>query len=118
MTTGGCGYRQRLELFANLKTGFKRVRASQVSRRAFRDVSRHDRYSRILWLGKQPDLEHVVTHIRVVSALLIREMDARFGSKPGGYVWASPYVYTFAFLTLFIGMVIFTSSSALLRNDQ
>lgn len=28
------------------------------------------------------------THCRVVVALLIREMDARFGSKPGGYVWA------------------------------
>ncbi|OBZ96652.1 sugar ABC transporter [Pararhizobium polonicum] len=31
---------------------------------------------------------HVVTHMRVVAALLIREMEARFGSKPGGYVWA------------------------------
>ncbi|MQX22949.1 ABC transporter permease [Sinorhizobium meliloti] len=28
------------------------------------------------------------THIRVVGALLVREMSARFGSKPGGYVWA------------------------------
>ncbi len=28
------------------------------------------------------------THLRVVGALLIREMEARFGSKPGGYVWA------------------------------
>nr|WP_223215431.1 ABC transporter permease [Agrobacterium pusense] len=27
-------------------------------------------------------------HIRVVGALLIREMSTRFGSKPGGYVWA------------------------------
>ncbi|WP_438753735.1 ABC transporter permease [Pararhizobium sp. O133] len=33
-------------------------------------------------------MEHVVTHTRVVSALLIREMEARFGSKPGGYIWA------------------------------
>lgn len=29
-----------------------------------------------------------VTHVRVVCALLVREMEARFGSKPGGYVWA------------------------------
>lgn len=52
------------------------------------ECSRRGRHPRILGLGKQPDLEHVVTHIRVVAALLIREMDARFGSKPGGYVWA------------------------------
>lgn len=31
---------------------------------------------------------HVYTHARVVAALLIREIAARFGSKPGGYVWA------------------------------
>ncbi len=30
----------------------------------------------------------MTTHTRVVAALLIREMEARFGSKPGGYVWA------------------------------
>ncbi len=29
----------------------------------------------------------MATHTRVVAALLIREMEARFGSKPGGYVW-------------------------------
>lgn len=33
-------------------------------------------------------MEHVITHMRVVAALLVREMEARFGSKPGGYVWA------------------------------
>jgi capsular polysaccharide transport system permease protein len=33
-------------------------------------------------------LNPFVTHYRVVGALLIREMEARFGSKPGGYVWA------------------------------
>ncbi|WP_075288944.1 ABC transporter permease [Pararhizobium arenae] len=27
-------------------------------------------------------------HMRVTSALVIREMAARFGSKPGGYIWA------------------------------
>ncbi len=27
-------------------------------------------------------------HARVVSALTIREMQARFGNKPGGYIWA------------------------------
>lgn len=30
----------------------------------------------------------MATHTRVVSALLVREMEARFGNKPGGYVWA------------------------------
>jgi len=38
--------------------------------------------------GKDRPLNHIHTHIRVVFALLIREMEARFGSKPGGYVWA------------------------------
>lgn len=28
------------------------------------------------------------THLRVVSALLIREMASRYGNKPGGYIWA------------------------------
>ncbi|KSV61873.1 RkpT1, cell surface polysaccharide export ABC-2 transporter [Sinorhizobium sp. Sb3] len=28
------------------------------------------------------------THIRIVAALLVRETATRFGSKPGGYVWA------------------------------
>ena len=31
---------------------------------------------------------HFLTHIRIVSALLIREMSTRFGNKPGGYIWA------------------------------
>lgn len=31
---------------------------------------------------------YLKTHIRVVAALLVREMSTRFGSKPGGYVWA------------------------------
>lgn len=34
------------------------------------------------------EVGHLVTHIRVVGALLVREMSTRFGSKPGGYVWA------------------------------
>ena len=33
-------------------------------------------------------MKFFTTHLRVVAALLIREMEARFGSKPGGYVWA------------------------------
>ncbi|OJF95599.1 ABC transporter permease [Pararhizobium antarcticum] len=33
-------------------------------------------------------MNHIQTHLRVVAALLIREMEARFGSKPGGYAWA------------------------------
>lgn len=31
---------------------------------------------------------YFVTHLRIVSALLIREMSTRFGNKPGGYIWA------------------------------
>ncbi|WP_132564008.1 ABC transporter permease [Rhizobium sullae] len=31
---------------------------------------------------------YLVTHLRVVAALVIREMSTRFGSKPGGYIWA------------------------------
>lgn len=30
----------------------------------------------------------IETHIRVVGALLVREMSSRFGNKPGGYIWA------------------------------
>lgn len=29
-----------------------------------------------------------LTHCRIVAALLIREMASRFGSRPGGYLWA------------------------------
>ena len=29
-----------------------------------------------------------VTHLRVVAAMLAREMATRFGNKPGGYLWA------------------------------
>lgn len=29
---------------------------------------------------------YFVTHIRIVSALLIREMSTRFGNKPGRYI--------------------------------
>lgn len=35
-----------------------------------------------------PGVYYLKAHIRVVGALLIREMSTRFGSKPGGYVWA------------------------------
>lgn len=31
---------------------------------------------------------YLVTHFRVVGALLIREMSTRFGNKAGGYAWA------------------------------
>lgn len=34
------------------------------------------------------DVSLISTHLRVVGALLVREMATRFGSKPGGYVWA------------------------------
>jgi capsular polysaccharide transport system permease protein len=33
-------------------------------------------------------MDHLKTHLRVVAALMIREMAARFGRKPGGYIWA------------------------------
>jgi capsular polysaccharide transport system permease protein len=41
------------------------------------------------------------SHSRVVAALLVREMSTRFGSKPGGYVWAllDPVAHV-AFLSL------------------
>lgn len=42
----------------------------------------------VLLQEKAASLGHTVTHMRVVTALLIREMEARFGSKPGGYLWA------------------------------
>lgn len=31
---------------------------------------------------------YLTTHIRVVAALVVRETSTRFGSKPGGYIWA------------------------------
>ncbi|MCV9998860.1 ABC transporter permease [Pararhizobium sp. YC-54] len=48
-------------------------------------------------------MEHVLTHMRVVAALLIREMEARFGSKPGGYVWAllDPAAHVFLMTIIF-----------------
>lgn len=66
-------------------------------------MSGRERYPVILRLGKQPVLENVITHIRVVAALLIREMDARFGSKPGGYVWAllDPAAHVFLMTIIF-----------------
>lgn len=30
----------------------------------------------------------LITHLRVVAALLVRETATRFGNKPGGYIWA------------------------------
>jgi len=46
------------------------------------------------------------SHLRVVAALLIREMATRFGSKPGGYVWAilDPAAYII-FLTVIFGAI-------------
>jgi capsular polysaccharide transport system permease protein len=35
-----------------------------------------------------PEVYYLKAHIRVVGALLVREMSTRFGSKPGGYIWA------------------------------
>lgn len=42
-------------------------------------------------------------HLRVVAALVIREMQARFGSKPGGYAWAivEPLAYVATMTIIF-----------------
>ncbi|TDW16551.1 capsular polysaccharide transport system permease protein [Rhizobium azibense] len=59
----------------------------------------------------QPAQEHqfgyfVGSHFRVVTALLVREMASRFGSNPGGYIWAllDPAAYII-FLTLIFGAI-------------
>jgi capsular polysaccharide transport system permease protein len=36
----------------------------------------------------QGSMYYLKAHIRIVAALLIREISARFGDKPGGYIWA------------------------------
>lgn len=45
----------------------------------------------------------LTTHFRVVGALLVREMATRFGSKPGGYVWAllDPTAHILLLTTIF-----------------
>lgn len=42
------------------------------------------------FVGNEGDVDSRLfrTHVRVVGALLVREMASRFGSKPGGYLWA------------------------------
>ncbi len=54
-------------------------------------------------------MRYLQTHTRVVSALLIREMSTRFGSKPGGYLWAllDPLAHV-AFLSLIFKAVAHT----------
>ncbi|EUB96530.1 ABC-2 type transporter [Rhizobium sp. CF080] len=49
---------------------------------------------------------HFQTHFRVVTALIVREMSARFGNKPGGYIWAllEPMAYI-AFMTVLFGAI-------------
>lgn len=46
---------------------------------------------------------YLQAHARIVSALLIREMSTRFGSKPGGYIWAllDPAAYVTLLTLLF-----------------
>ena len=46
-------------------------------------------------------MDYITTHMRVVAALVIREMATRFGNKPGGYIWAllDPVAHV-AFMTL------------------
>nr|WP_274845975.1 hypothetical protein [Sinorhizobium meliloti] len=33
-------------------------------------------------------MDLIQQHLRVTAVLIVREMSTRFGSKPGGYVWA------------------------------
>ncbi|MFQ6240248.1 ABC transporter permease [Sinorhizobium meliloti] len=49
------------------------------------------------------------THLRVVSAMIVREMSTRFGSKPGGYIWAllEPVGYI-AMMTVIFGAIAHT----------
>ena len=46
---------------------------------------------------------YFLTHTRIVSALLIREMSTRFGNKPGGYIWAllDPAAHVLMLTTIF-----------------
>ncbi|MET4690765.1 ABC transporter permease [Sinorhizobium fredii] len=46
------------------------------------------------------------TYLRVISAMIVREMSTRFGSKPGGYVWAllEPIGYI-AMMTVIFGAI-------------
>lgn len=48
-------------------------------------------------------MSHAKTHLRVVGALLVRETTTRFGSKPGGYVWAllDPSAHIFLLVSIF-----------------
>ncbi|WEX75094.1 ABC transporter permease [Sinorhizobium numidicum] len=51
-------------------------------------------------------MSYLSTHFRVVGALLVREMSTRFGSKPGGYIWAllDPAAHIFL-MTLVFGAI-------------
>lgn len=48
-------------------------------------------------------MSYLYTHFRVVGALLAREMSTRFGSKPGGYIWAlvDPAAHIFLMTIIF-----------------
>ncbi|CCM72320.1 MULTISPECIES: ABC transporter permease [Sinorhizobium] len=48
----------------------------------------------------------VKTYLRVVAAMIVREMSTRFGRKPGGYVWAllEPIVYISMMTVIFGAM--------------
>lgn len=48
----------------------------------------------------------IVTYLRVVAAMIVREMSTRFGRKPGGYVWAllEPAGYI-AMMTVIFGAI-------------
>ncbi|RVQ20100.1 ABC transporter permease [Sinorhizobium meliloti] len=49
------------------------------------------------------------TYLRVISAMIVREMSTRFGSKPGGYIWAliEPVGYI-AMMTVIFGAIAHT----------
>lgn len=51
----------------------------------------------------ESSVRHLIPHLRIVSAFIIREMATRYGRSPGGYVWAflEPVAYVVILSTVF-----------------
>lgn len=51
-------------------------------------------------------MHHLAAHLRVVAALVVREMSTRFGRKPGGYIWAllDPAAHIAVLSTIFMAI--------------
>ncbi|WP_184656119.1 ABC transporter permease [Rhizobium soli] len=51
-------------------------------------------------------MTEIVSHLRVVAALVVREMSTRFGRKPGGYIWAilDPLAHIAFLSVIFMGI--------------